>query len=594
MRFFIVIFFMLLCSTSGFGQSEMLAKNYFDQGEFEKALSIYKDLHQQNPSRRDYFLSLVATYQQLEQFEDARQMLQDEIDNTRNDSTLFIELGRNYQYQNDPETAELYFQKAIDAIDKEPRWAYSVANAFERHALLDKAVTAYKKGMELNPSANYHSQLARLYGEQGKIEEMFESYLNILEQNPRYLPIVIRNFGLYVTENPENEANQLLRKALLKRSQSNPDILYNDILTWLFVEQQEYSKAFVQQKAIYRRTKENMDEILDLAQTSIQNEAFDTANEILDFVIDFTEKQSQVLQAHRYKMHIAVNTAETKDYDAITQQFKDLINRFGNDEVTFDLQLDYTSFLAFKTNNIQEAISYLKTMKERSWSRYREAVLLMNLADVLIFDEKFNEALIYYSQVQHKVKNDPLAQEARYKVARASYYKGDFKWAATQLEVLKKSTSQLIANDAMELNLLISDNSLEDSTQTALKKYAKADLLVLQKKYDDAHVILEEILREHSQESIVDEALYKQAEIYEQQEDFEKAVDNYLKIIESHKDDILADNAYFRLGEIYQKHLFLPEEAKKYYEAIVFDHPDSFFFTEARKQYRKLRGDILQ
>lgn len=594
MRFFIVIFFILLCSTSGFGQSEMLAKNYFDQGEFEKALSIYKDLHQQNPSRRDYFLSLVATYQQLEQFENARQMLQDEIDNTRNDSTLFIELGRNYQYQNDPETAELYFQKAIDAIDKEPRWAYSVANAFERHALLDKAVTAYKKGMELNPSANYHSQLARLYGEQGKIEEMFESYLNILEQNPRYLPIVIRNFGLYVTENPENEANQLLRKALLKRSQSNPDILYNDILTWLFVEQQEYSKAFVQQKAIYRRTKENMDEILDLAQTSIQNEAFDTANEILDFVIDFTEKQSQVLQAHRYKMHIAVNTAETKDYDAITQQFKDLINRFGNDEVTFDLQLDYTSFLAFKTNNIQEAISYLKTMKERSWSRYREAVLLMNLADVLIFDEKFNEALIYYSQVQHKVKNDPLAQEARYKVARASYYKGDFKWAATQLEVLKKSTSQLIANDAMELNLLISDNSLEDSTQTALKKYAKADLLVLQKKYDDAHVILEEILREHSQESIVDEALYKQAEIYEQQDDFEKAVDNYLKIIESHKDDILADNAYFRLGEIYQKHLFLPEEAKKYYEAIVFDHPDSFFFTEARKQYRKLRGDILQ
>lgn len=594
MRFFIVIFFMLLCSTSGFGQSEMLAKNYFDQGEFEKALSIYKDLHQQNPARRDYFLSLVATYQQLEQFENARQMLQDEIDNTRNDSTLFIELGRNYQYQNDPETAELYFQKAIDAIDKEPRWAYSVANAFERHALLDKAVTAYKKGMELNPSANYHSQLARLYGEQGKIEEMFESYLNILEQNPRYLPIVIRNFGLYVTENPENEANQLLRKALLKRSQSNPDILYNDILTWLFVEQQEYSKAFVQQKAIYRRTKENMDEILDLAQTSIQNEAFDTANEILDFVIAFTEKQSQVLQAHRYKMHIAVNTAETKDYDAITQQFKDLINRFGNDEVTFDLQLDYTSFLAFKTNNIQEAISYLKTMKERSWSRYREAVLLMNLADVLIFDEKFNEALIYYSQVQHKVKNDPLAQEARYKVARASYYKGDFKWAATQLEVLKKSTSQLIANDAMELNLLISDNSLEDSTQTALKKYAKADLLVLQKKYDDAHVILEEILREHSQESIVDEALYKQAEIYEQQDDFEKAVDNYLKIIESHKDDILADNAYFRLGEIYQKHLFLPEEAKKYYEAIVFDHPDSFFFTEARKQYRKLRGDILQ
>jgi outer membrane protein assembly factor BamD (BamD/ComL family) len=66
----------------------------------------------------------------------------------------------------------------------------------------------------------------------------------------------------------------------------------------------------------------------------------------------------------------------------------------------------------------------------------------------LVFDEKFNQALIYYSQIQNKIKNDPIAQEARFKVARTSYFKGDFAWAQTQLDILKKSTSQLIANDA--------------------------------------------------------------------------------------------------------------------------------------------------
>lgn len=594
MRFFIYLLFIVVCSTTVCAQSEMLAKNYFEQGQFEKALPIYKDLHEKNPSRRDYFLALVATYQQLEQFENAQQLLEHEIETTRNDSTLFIELGRNYNYLNDTETAELYYQKAIEAIDTEPRWAYSIANAFERHALLDKAVIAYKKGMELNPSANYHSQLARLYGEQGQLENMFESFLKILEVNSKYLPIVIRNFGLYITENPDNEANELLRKALLKRSQSNPDIMYNDLLTWLFIQQKEYGKAFVQQKAIYRRTKENMDEILDLAQTTIQSNAYDTANEILQFAIENAPRESQLLQAHRYKMHIAVTTAKKEDYGTVSQQFEALISEFGNDELTFDLQLDYAAFLAFKAGDIPSAIAYLNEMKEREWSRYREATLLMNLADVLIFDEKFNQALIYYSQVQHKVKNDPLAQEARYKIARASYYKGDFTWAVTQLEVLKKSTSQLIANDAMELNLLISDNSIEDSTQTALKKYAKADLLVLQEKYEQANTILEGILSEHSEESIIDEALYKQAEIFEKQHDYQKAVNNYLKIADVYQDDILADNAHFRLGEIYRVHLNLPEEAKTHYEAIIFNHADSIFFTEARKQYRKLRGDVIQ
>ena len=124
----------------------------------------------------------------------------------------------------------------------------------------------------------------------------------------------------------------------------------------------------------------------------------------------------------------------------------------------------------------------------------------MELADILVFDEKFNQALIYYSQIQKKVKNDILAQEASFKVAKTSYYKGDFEWAQVQLDVLKKSASQLISNDAMELSLMISDNSLEDSTQTALKKFAKADLLALQQRFPEAVLVLNDILENHKGE----------------------------------------------------------------------------------------------
>src|SRR5690606_39542107 len=89
----------------------------------------------------------------------------------------------------------------------------------------------------------------------------------------------------------------------------------------------------------------------------------------------------------------------------------------------------------------------------------------ITLADVLVYDEQFNQALIYYTQVQKELKNDVWGQFARFKVAQTSFYKGDFDWAQTQLNVLKSSTSQLIANDALELKLLISDNIDRKSTR---------------------------------------------------------------------------------------------------------------------------------
>ena len=217
----------------------------------------------------------------------------------------------------------------------------------------------------------------------------------------------------------------------------------------------------------------------------------------------------------------------------------------------------------------------------------------LELGDILVSQEKFNEALINYTQIQRNLKNSTLSQEARYKVARTSFFKGDFDWAESQLTVLKSSTSQLIANDAMDLMLLIRDNKYEDSTQTALKLYAKADLLAFQNKTDEAIKILNTLLSNHKGETIEDQALYKQGKLFEQKQQYEEAEVNYNTIITNFKDDILADDAYFALAEIYQYKLDQPQQAKIFYEKILFEHEDSIYFVEARKRYRLLRGDAV-
>ena len=584
---------MLFIGMAGYAQSELLARNYFDQGEYEKALSLYEKLVRQNPGRLDYFLFLIETHQQLEQFSEAEQLLLNKINSNRIFPELFVDLGYNYSLQELPEKAEVYYQQALEFIETKPNYAYNVGKAFENYGLLDLAVATYERSMQLNPSRNFNVQLARIYGEQGKLEQMFEKYIALLEFNPSYKAMAERNFSYYVTEDPLNEANEILRKTLLKRLQKDPKIQYNELLSWLFIQQKEFKKAFTQEKAIYRRGGEDLRGITQLALIAIAEEDYENAEEIVRFVIDNAYTPEGKLQGHQYLMKIRLKSAQPDAYADVEQEFLELFETYGYEASTHLLQIDYNHFLAFRNGKKEEAIANLKALAKKKLSVYEEARVKMELADILVYDEKFNQALIYYSQIQNKVKNDILAQEARFKVAKTSYYKGDFSWAQTQLDVLKKSASQLIANDAMQLSLMIRDNSLEDTAQVAMKKFARADLLALQDKPSEAIDILEDVLTNHKGESIEDEALLKQGELYESIGRFELAEANYLKLIEFYNEDILADDAHFRLAKLYEEQLAQPDKAKELYEQIIFNFADSIFFVEARKKYRALRGDAI-
>ncbi len=588
-----LIITVFLVSHFSLAQSEGLAKNYFEQGKYEKALTIFKKLVKQNPGNANHLMYLVKTYQQLENYSDAEQVLREKMNGRRKYPKYYVELGHNYTLQNKDSLAKIEYQKAIESIEENPIYAYIIGRTFSDYSLLDEAAAVYEKAMKLDPDRDYNPALARIYGEQGKLELMFDKYVDIIESNDAYRPSAQRNFSFFINEDPNNEANIIFKKTLLKRLQGNPSVLYNELLSWLFIQQKDFKKAFTQEKAIYKRTDGDLRGIIDLLRISIDEKSYEDAKDIANFVIEKAITPEAKISGHQYLMSVELKLAEKKDYETIQKQFLDLFEKFGNGRETYSLQLDYNDFLAFKFGKKEEAINNLKKLSKKRLSIYQEARIKLKLADILVFDEKFNEALIYYSQVQKKVKNDRLAQEARFKVARTSYYKGDFDWSMVQLDVLKKSASQLIANDAMELALMIRDNSLEDSTQMALKKFAHGDLLVLQNKHSEAVTVFEEILTNHKGESIEDETLLKLGIVFELIGDYSKAETNYQKIIEFYNDDILADDAHFRLAKLYEDKLDLPLKAKELYEQIIFNFADSIYFVEARKRYRMLRGDEI-
>lgn len=594
MRCFLFISICFFTVSGLFSQNDQLARNYLDQGEYEKALKTYQQLVKENPGNSNYFYGMVTAYQELEDFDAAEALLKDRMNRSLQNPNILIELGHNAQLQQQPEVAKEYFTGALEKLRETPNYTYSVARTFEKYSLLDYAVQAYRLGMQESPEMKFDLPLARIYGEQGKLEEMFTSYLDLMEKEPELSYNLVREFDRYILEDPTNPANAVLRKLLVQRIQKNQDVMYNEMLAWLFTQQKEYSKAFSQEKAIYRRGDGDLQRIIQLTVTAKAEGEIESAKEIVEFIIEETPSNNILLQAQQLLLDMRIATASTGDYSAIRKDFEKLFEQFGKGRETLALQVDFANFLAFKLAEPQLAIDNLQGLISQGLSGFDEARVKMTLADILVLDEKFNQALIFYSQIQNLVKNDEIAQEARFKVAKTSYYKGDFEWAKTQLDVLKASATQLIANDAMELSLLIMDNTLEDTTQTALKRFARADLLAFQNKNEEAIALLEQILNEHKGEKIEDEALLKQALLYEAEENWSDAETNYLKILQHFYKDILADNATYRLAELYLNKLNDSEKAQEYYEQIIFNFPDSIYFVEARRNFRQLRGDAIE
>ncbi|UMB59660.1 tetratricopeptide repeat protein [Lutibacter sp. A80] len=587
------ILILLICcfSLQIHAQESSLAYLYLRNGEYEKAAAIYKNLHEKNPLNSNYLTNLIESYRQLEKFNEVALLINTQLKKIPNQYYLLVELGYNYQLQYKQDSASFFYEKALNSIEKKRNQGYLIGRSFQQNHLLDYALAAFQKSMEVNPNSNYNLQIAAIYGEKGDLENMFNTYLNLVETNVNYLPTSKTYIGKYITDDAENEANIFLRKLLIKRLQNNPQNSWNQLLSWLYTQQKEYGKALIQEKALFKRDPNSLKGITDLGEIAYADKDYLVSKNCFNYVISHTKNLEDQLRAKLYLLQIAIETEN--EVSVIEQQFQQIFMEYGKNEHTIAVQIVYADFLAFRKNESKNAISLLKEALKLPINEFQKGNLKTKLADILVYSNKFNSALIYYTQVQNNLKNNSIGQTARFKIAQTSYFKGDFEWAQSQLKVLKNSTSQLIANDALDLNLLITDNIVKDSLKIALKTYAKADLLAFQNKNQQAVDTLQVILTNFKGHSLEDEALFKQAKLLEKLNDFTRAENNYIQIIALNKEDILVDDAVYYLAELYLNKLNNIEKAKAYYQKIIFEYPSSIYLVDARKKYRKLRGDTL-
>jgi tetratricopeptide (TPR) repeat protein len=539
---------------------------------------------------------------ELQQYDEAIKLVKSFIKASSNNSLYQVDLGEIYLLIGDTEKAEKTFRSAIKDLKGNQYQIISMANAFIKMNQLDLAYDTYLKGRkELDGQYTFHYEMATLEGIRGNVPEMIDEYLDLIYDNAAYVSTVqnalARNFDFTVS----NEKTDYLREALFIRVQNYPDnITYSEMLIWMLLQQEDFYAAFIQTRALDKRLDENGYRILNLARIANSNGDFKTAITCYEYLAEkgpsnpyYTFSQTERIEVMQEEIFQS-NVLFTESIDRLDNEYEKTVKALGVNENSVTLVMHWAHLKAYYMQDADTAIIMLENalMIPQVYPKVK-AFLKLELADIYVITNTIWDASLLYLQVEKDFKNDVLGHEAKFRNARLYYYTGNFAWSEAQLDVLKASTTKLIANNAMELSLLISDNLALDTISSPLETYARADLLYLQHKDSLAILTLDSISFLYPGHSLQDEIYFKKYEIAYRDQQFDIATDYLEQILDIYGDDLLADKAAFSLANLYEEEYENKEKASEYYQLILTEYPNSLYVDEARKRFRELRGDAI-
>lgn len=598
---------MLLSTLSLIGISQpttdqQLAAYYFQEEDFEKAVLYYEKLYKESYSDFFYQYYLYCLVN-LKSYKDAKKLVKLQMNINPNNLSYKVDYGMVYKFEGDPKKADKQFVETIEELPPISSSVIELANAFQNNGEFNYALQTYTKGDKLlNGTYPFNFEKALLFGQLKRYQEMVNEYLSVLLLSENYLQSVQNELARNFAFEQGSEQNSLLKQELIKLIQKHPGKpVFSELLIWVYMQEGNYSAALLQTKALDKRLNESGERLINLANIAMSNQQLDVAIESYEYVVTkgkkspyYTEARISLMDVLKEKLYNTPNY-RAEDVLKLKGAYLKTIEELFLNARTAKIYRDFAHLEAFYLNNADTAITILTDiLKNQSVSPEERGMSKLILADVYMLKNLVWDASLLYSQVDKSFKYDQLGEQAKFRNAKVSYYVADFSWAKAQLDVLKGSTSKLIANDAMELSLLITDNTGLDSNEIAMQMFARADLRIYQNNKDKAWGILDSITTTFPGHALADEVLMRKYQISLKQNNLEKAEQFLLQVLKDHPTDITADNATFYLAELYEGPLNNKEKAMEKYQDLLLNYPNSMFVVEARKRFRLLRGDNLE
>ncbi|MBX2815974.1 MAG: tetratricopeptide repeat protein [Saprospiraceae bacterium] len=580
------------------GQTSKLAMQYFETGEYEKAAQLYKELYAKDRRSTFYFDKYVESLLALDDFAGAEKIVASRLRKEPDNLNLLVTQGKILEAQYNEEDAEKTYQTAIKRLPADRLSIVKLGNEFVKLNKFELAIKTYEKGAKLlKDDIVFSYNLGDLYRRMHDVPKMIHHFLNAVENQAARTDNVKLLMQRYLGGEDWDE----LQSHLYERLQTHPDNgLYTELLAWVFIQRKDFRNALRQLTALDRRNSENGSRVYDLGRMAENAKDYGAAIKAYEYLVTSKDPASPIyLDAKKDLLNTKRTQITSKaDYtraemQSLRDEYLAFLEEFGRTKSTGNIMLDLAKLEALHLDDLASAITLLEELVDYpGLNKYLRANAKITLGDYYLMKGERWDATLYYSQVDKEFKDDLLGQTARFRNAKLSYFTGDFQWAQTQFDVLKASTSKLIANDALDLSIFIMDNLGLDTSATALEMYAQSELLVFQNKFDDASLMWEQIADRFPDHSLYDDILYIKAQMLTNQRKYQEAADLFQQVVEDYPEDIRADNALFNLAELHEKYLEDTDAAASLYERLFLEFSGSTLAVVARKRFRALRGDF--
>lgn len=574
-----------------------LARNYLEAGETEKALSLYKTLYEESPQIHVY-TQYLNCLEEMGEYDQARRLIRRQMKTNLHPLLLEVDMAGTYYKEGSIKKMESALKKVIAEADlmgggvsaqelavkieeKTGRYDYAIAvylKAREEQCRQRKASMSGLYLLETGREAEGYSpcqpdlyafELAELYRKDGQYGPMIDEYGVLLERDISRTEEVFSRLQSLSTGSDRTKVLEQLRRLLLQRVQKqSQNAAFQRMLIWVLLQEEDFKNVISYAKAYSRRFSDGGYAWFDAIEVIAANRKFDLAEESYqDFIEngsgrlvemrgisldDVLVRQSKVNLLNLYFDRLELTGGgNLSEVIRLKDAYRRLFDELGKVPESFILYRNLARIYAYYTKEKDSACALLRQgIDSRRFNARQTAELKIDLADILLYYNKVWDATLLYSQVEKDFKQDAVGFYAKLQNARLSYYIGEFEWAKSQLDVLKAATAKLIANDAMDLYLLIKENINPDSTYEGLYYVAQADFNIYRGLYPQALEYLDKVLTMPMEGALFDDVNYRKAKVYLLMEKVDEAIACLQKVFQNPNGQLLADDALFLLAEI--------------------------------------------
>jgi cellulose synthase operon protein C len=580
-----------------------LAETYLQAGQFDRATALLEDLYAAQPETYLFFDRLREAYESAERYDDAILLVEGHMQRQPENTSLFSVKARLLYLKGDEPGAFDAWDDAISA-DSDSRNTYlTVYQTMFDLRLTDQAIAVLERGREaLGDESVFLTDLAYLYSTVGRHEEAVSEYLKLLAASERQLSFIRSRLSRFMEDPQALQAGIAAAEQGVRREPSNRAI--RELLAWFYLEAGDYRKALEINREIDRLGQESGRVLLLFAQSAVDAGAYDIAAEAFAEVVSIYPDSpaapdaqfNLALMNERWAAETGEQAVDASGervaaphYERALEGYRIFMQQYPSHEY-FPEALRRTGVLQQDVfRNYSEARATLQEVIRRYPMTEAAHTSELQMGRIQLLDNQFSLAKQTFSDLIDRLGVGSLADQARYELALVHFYEGEFDAARALTEELNQDLSGLTANDAIELKVLLLENTGPDSLSTPLRTYARAHLLDRQHRAEQAITVLDSLLQQYGNHSLADESRFLRARALRNAGRPEEAVAAFLELPLMHPASFLADRSLFLAAETQEKDMDDPAAAVETYTKLLTDYPGTLYAADARARIRVLR-----